>query len=93
MSQTWSLNTPPDEIERLRARVRHLQARLGETRDALDLAERRLAAHAVAWVTAAERLGLPIREEEPGETRARVLAHLESVPPTTWVAAALWGAP
>lgn len=90
---TWNLNTPPDETERLRARVRHLQERLGETRDALALAERRLAAHAVAWVTAAERLGLEIREEEPEVTRARVLAHLESVPPETWVAAVLWGAP
>lgn len=39
---TWNLNTPPDETERLRARVRHLQERLGETRDALDLAERGL---------------------------------------------------
>lgn len=63
---TWNLNTPPDETERL-----------GETRDALALAEHRLAAHAVAWVTAAERLGLEIREEEPEETMRRVLAVLE----------------
>lgn len=32
-----------------------------------------LTAHAVGWVTAAERLGLEIREEEPEATRARVL--------------------
>lgn len=75
------------------ATVARLADAVASTDDALDLAERRLAAHAVAWVTAAERLGLEIREEEPEATRARVLAHLGSVPPTTWVAAVLWGAP
>lgn len=62
-------------------------------RATIEAQARLLTAHAVGWVTAAERLGLEIREEEPEATRARVLAHLEAVPPETWVAAALWGAP
>lgn len=70
-----------------------LDAHAHPERAVIETQARALTAHAVAWVTAAERLGLEIREEGPEVTRARVLAHLESVPPTTWVAAVLWGAP
>lgn len=38
---------------------------------------RALTRHAIGWVTAAQRLGLEVREEEPEDTMRRVLAALE----------------
>ena len=79
MSPTWHLTDPPDEVALLRARVSHLAMRLDEARDDIDAQAHALTAHAVAWVTAAERLGLEVREEEPEETMRRVLAALEEL--------------